>query len=90
MSQQALDNLKIANLTENDDVFTWYETAQAYSLLNFRLGILREGLDLSAFVSNATRSHPLIGYNNVFYGNPLFEAAATRPLTAGITALYRF
>jgi outer membrane receptor protein involved in Fe transport len=63
---------------------------QAYSLLNFRLGILREGLDLSAFVSNATRSHPLIGYNNVFYGNPLFEAAATRPLTAGITALYRF
>jgi predicted Zn-dependent protease len=33
MSQQALDNLKIANLTENDDVFTWYETAQAYSNL---------------------------------------------------------
>ena len=33
MSQQALANLKIANLTENDDVFTWYETAQAYSKL---------------------------------------------------------
>jgi predicted Zn-dependent protease len=33
MSQQALSNLKIANLTENDDVFTWYETAQAYSNL---------------------------------------------------------
>jgi len=33
MSQQALNNLKIANLTENDDVFTWYETAQAYSNL---------------------------------------------------------
>jgi predicted Zn-dependent protease len=33
MSQQALSNLKIANMTENDDVFTWYETAQAYSNL---------------------------------------------------------
>lgn len=33
MSQAALSNLKIANLTENDDVFTWYETAQAYSNL---------------------------------------------------------
>jgi predicted Zn-dependent protease len=33
MSQQALNNLKIANLTENDDVLTWYETAQAYSNL---------------------------------------------------------
>ena len=33
MSQAALSNLKIAVLTENDDVFTWYETAQAYSNL---------------------------------------------------------
>jgi predicted Zn-dependent protease len=33
MSQAALSNLKIASLTENDDVFTWYETAQAYSNL---------------------------------------------------------
>jgi predicted Zn-dependent protease len=33
MSQQALINLKAATLTENDDVFTWYETAQAYSNL---------------------------------------------------------
>jgi predicted Zn-dependent protease len=31
MSQAALSNLKVASLTENDDVFTWYETAQAYS-----------------------------------------------------------
>jgi len=30
-SQAALSNLKVASLTENDDVFTWYETAQAYS-----------------------------------------------------------
>ena len=33
MSQPALHNLKVASLVENDDVFTWYETAQAYSNL---------------------------------------------------------
>ena len=26
-------NLKAASLIEDDDVFTWYETAQAYSML---------------------------------------------------------
>jgi len=29
----ALQNLKAASLVEDDDVFTWYETAQAYSML---------------------------------------------------------
>jgi predicted Zn-dependent protease len=29
----ALQNLKAATLAKNDDVFTWYETAQAYSLM---------------------------------------------------------
>ena len=34
LAAPALANLKAANLVENDDVFTWYETAQAYSMLN--------------------------------------------------------
>jgi predicted Zn-dependent protease len=29
----ALQNLKAANMVEDDDVFTWYQTAQAYSAL---------------------------------------------------------
>jgi predicted Zn-dependent protease len=33
LSQAALANLKVASMMENDDVFTWYETAQAYSNL---------------------------------------------------------
>jgi len=33
LSAQALANLKAASLAENDDIFTWYETAQAYSNL---------------------------------------------------------
>ncbi|MES2254864.1 MAG: M48 family metalloprotease [Pseudomonadota bacterium] len=33
MANAALQNLKAASLVEDDDVFTWYETAQAYSIL---------------------------------------------------------
>jgi len=33
MANAALQNLKAASLMEDDDVFTWYETAQAYSIL---------------------------------------------------------
>ncbi len=34
MAEPALRNLKAASLAENDDIFTWYETAQAYSLMH--------------------------------------------------------
>ncbi len=33
LAGDALKNLKAASLVENDDAFTWYETAQAYSSL---------------------------------------------------------
>ena len=31
LAAEALKNLKAALLVENDDIFTWYQTAQAYS-----------------------------------------------------------
>jgi predicted Zn-dependent protease len=34
LAAPALTNLKAATMVEDDDVFTWYETAQAYSMLN--------------------------------------------------------
>lgn len=34
LAQEALRNLKAALLVENDDIYTWYQTAQAYSRLN--------------------------------------------------------
>ncbi|MBA2589229.1 MAG: M48 family metalloprotease [Alphaproteobacteria bacterium] len=34
MAAPALQNLKAATLVEDDDLFTWYQTAQAYSMLN--------------------------------------------------------
>ena len=33
LAPAALQNLKAASFVENDDIFTWYETAQAYSML---------------------------------------------------------
>ena len=33
LAPPALQNLKAASLIEDDDVFTWYESAQAYSML---------------------------------------------------------
>ena len=34
LAAPALQNLKAATLVEDDDLFTWYQTAQAYSMLN--------------------------------------------------------
>ena len=33
LAAPALQNLKAASLVEDDDIFTWYQTAQAYSML---------------------------------------------------------
>lgn len=64
--------------------------AEAYGVLNLRFGVIRGGLDVSAYVDNATHANPLLGYSHVVSGSPLFYAAAIRPLTAGVTAFYRF
>lgn len=43
---------------------------QAYGILNLRIGVLRGGLDVSAFVNNATRSDPRLGLSNILPGDP--------------------
>ena len=63
---------------------------QAYEILNVRLGLTHRGLDLSAFLNNATNSRPLLGYFHPVPGDPLYSAFALRPRTVGLTALYRF
>src|SRR5581483_6334038 len=35
---------------------------QAYSTLNIRVGLLRQGLDVSAFVNNITNAKPILGF----------------------------
>jgi iron complex outermembrane receptor protein len=62
----------------------------AYSILNIRLGVVHEGLDLSAYVDNATNSDPIFNYKHNTKVGPLISGVAIRPLTAGVTAFYRF
>jgi outer membrane receptor protein involved in Fe transport len=61
-----------------------------YGLLNLRVGVLHQGIELSAFVDNATNARPLIGLAHANRGDPLVSAVAVRPRTVGVTALYRF
>jgi predicted Zn-dependent protease len=70
LSQAALTNLKAASLVEDDDVFTWYETAQAYSnLKNVPM----------ANLSTAESYYAGGGYQQA----ALFAARARRDLTQG-------
>lgn len=62
----------------------------AYGVLNLRLGVLVQQLDLSAYVFNVTNSDPVLGYAHDNTNDPLFYASNIRPLTVGITAAYRF
>jgi outer membrane receptor protein involved in Fe transport len=63
---------------------------QAYSLLNFRLGVQRGGWDVSAYVNNVTNSDPTLGFFIAFPTDPLYRAGGIQPRTAGVTAWYRF
>jgi outer membrane receptor protein involved in Fe transport len=63
---------------------------EAYSLFNLRLGVRRAGLDVSAFVSNATNSEPRLGIGNATIGDPRFLASAIQPRTYGLTLLSHF
>jgi iron complex outermembrane recepter protein len=62
----------------------------AYGMLNIRLGAVHSGLDLSAYVNNATNADPIVGISHDGYPNSQLYAAAIRPLTFGLTALYRY
>jgi iron complex outermembrane recepter protein len=62
----------------------------AYGVLNLRLGVVHGGLDISAFVNNATNADPILGLTHASLNDSLFSATAIRPLTMGLTGLYRF
>jgi hypothetical protein len=62
----------------------------AYGVLNLRLGVVHGGLDVSAFVNNVTNANPILGLTHASLTDSLYSATAIRPLTAGVTGLYRF
>lgn len=83
------ENARNPNVAGYDPLVGPYRNA-AYGVLNIRLGVLHGGLDLSAFVNNATNADPLLSYTHDAGGDPMFFATSIRPLTAGVTAFYRF
>jgi len=54
------------------------------------LGVQLSGWDVSLFINNATNNHPLLTYLNDAPGGAIFQAAAVRPLSGGITVQSRF
>jgi iron complex outermembrane recepter protein len=58
--------------------------------LNLRAGIAWSSFDVALFVNNLTNTHPALGrYQDTVYSQ-LFTNTTFRPLTAGVTASYRF
>lgn len=62
-------------------------TSDAYHFLNLRLGLRSDCFDVSVYVDNLTHSHPRLSVVD-FAG--LISNTALRPLTTGITGVYRF
>lgn len=58
--------------------------------LDLRFGAVVGGADVSLFVNNVLNSHPLLQRTHDIPGSPLYYDLTFRPLTAGVTATYRF
>ncbi len=57
--------------------------------LMIRAGIIRQGLDLSIFVNNATNQHPMLSVVTT-QASSAYGAETTRPLTVGLTGVYHW
>ncbi|MFZ1905175.1 MAG: TonB-dependent receptor [Steroidobacteraceae bacterium] len=77
------------NIANYDPIFYDYTTI-SYNVVNIRLGVVHAGLDLSAYLMNATRSNPIVSIDHDTNPDPLYYAGSIPPLTAGLTLLYRF
>jgi len=64
--------------------------APAQNNLNFRTGLRFTGLDLSAFVTNALNQHPRLGLYRDTLTTTNYRYVTVRPLTAGVTASFRY
>jgi iron complex outermembrane recepter protein len=62
----------------------------AQNNLDFRAGVRFTGLDLSAFVTNALNQHPRLGLYRDTLDTTNYRYVTVRPLTAGVTASFRY
>lgn len=59
------------------------------NLLDLRAGVIFAGFDVSLFVDNALDADPGLRLAHALPGDPLFYNVTFRPLTAGVTLIYR-
>jgi iron complex outermembrane recepter protein len=71
------------------DYLPYYLPYPAYNTLDFRLGVIRAGLDVSFFMNNALNAHPIFLYPNNLLPY-VWTATTIRPRTFGVTAAYKF
>jgi outer membrane receptor protein involved in Fe transport len=62
----------------------------ATTLINARLGIRRDSLDVSLFCNNMFDSHPLLNLSHIYSPAYVWTATTFRPRTVGITMAYHF
>ncbi len=60
------------------------------NIVNMRAGWRLPRLDVSLFVDNLTNTHPQLSLQHTNPGDPRYQAVTFRPLTYGVTAVYRF
>jgi len=58
-------------------------------LLNARVGLQKDDLDLSLFVNNLTNEHPYLGLGHTV-NQPYWTSYSQRPRTVGMTLSYRY
>jgi outer membrane receptor protein involved in Fe transport len=61
----------------------------ATTLVNGRVGVRLEGLDVSLFMNNVANAHPDLALTRTF-GQPVYTDYTFRPRTVGVTMTYRY
>jgi outer membrane receptor protein involved in Fe transport len=66
------------------------DPAEAYDLLNVRLGVRHYAIDVSLFVNNVLDDAPILSRGQAVRSSPLFTLSTLTPRTYGVTASYKF
>jgi len=79
--------------SRNGSYQLWFPSAPMQSNATLRMGLKRDGWDISFFVANLFDSHPRLSVNQDVGtptgGTPLFYVITSRPRTLGLTFRYR-
>ena len=70
--------------------FTYDPELPAYDLLNLRVGVKRDALDLKLSIDNVFDAHPLLQHDSDAAGSTLQYASTFRPRTVALSGTWEF